>query len=71
MQATWASFAATGSPNHHGLDWVPYWPEYSNGSQNFVFNATMSDTLNLHIEDDSFRKAGIDWFNSKWALLNS
>ncbi|KAK5170343.1 uncharacterized protein LTR77_004930 [Saxophila tyrrhenica] len=70
MQATWVSFAATGSPNNHGLDWVPHWPAYENGSQNFVFNATLDDTLNLHIEEDDFRKAGIEWMNQRWAILN-
>ncbi|KAK4921046.1 hypothetical protein LTR49_011416 [Elasticomyces elasticus] len=70
MQATWASFAATGSPNHHGVSWVPYWPAYSNGSQNMVFNATLSDSLNLHVEDDDFRRQGIAWMNDKWALLD-
>ena len=71
MQATWASFTATGSPNHHGLDWVPYWPSYSNGSKNFVFNGTLNDTLNLHVEQDDFRKEGMDWMNARWSLLNA
>lgn len=71
MQAAWASFAATGSPNHHGLSWVPYWPTYSNGSQNLVFNATLSDTLNLHIERDDFRAEQIAWWNARWAKFNS
>ncbi|KAK4894336.1 hypothetical protein LTR27_007469 [Elasticomyces elasticus] len=70
MQATWASFASTGSPNHHGLGWIPHWPAYSNGSKNFVFNGTLDDTLNLHIEDDDFRKEGIKWMNERWALLD-
>ena len=70
MQATFISFAATGSPNHHPLAWVPYWPEYKNGSKNFVFNATLDDTLNLHIEDDTFREEGIKWFNERWPLIN-
>ncbi|KAK5736844.1 hypothetical protein LTR17_007169 [Elasticomyces elasticus] len=70
MQATWASFASTGSPNHHGLGWIPYWPTYSNGSKNFVFNGTLNNTLNLHIEDDDFRKEGIKWMNERWSLLD-
>ncbi|KAK5739901.1 hypothetical protein LTR17_004997 [Elasticomyces elasticus] len=70
MQATWASFASTGSPNHHGLGWIPHWPAYSNGSKNFVFNGTLNDTLNLHIEDDDFRKEGIKWMNERWPLLD-
>ena len=56
IQTTLVSFAATGSPNQHGLSWLPYWPEYKNGSENFVFNATLDNTLDLHVEEDTFRE---------------
>ncbi|KAH8652095.1 Alpha/Beta hydrolase protein [Xylariales sp. PMI_506] len=70
VQATWISFAATGSPNHHGLgSWVPHWPEYTASGQNFVFNGTIGDTLNLHVEDDDFRKDQIQWWMDHWGYL--
>ncbi|KAI9730740.1 MAG: hypothetical protein M1834_005709 [Cirrosporium novae-zelandiae] len=63
MQACWASFAATGSPNNHGLSWIPYWPAYDESPSNFVFNATINDTLNLHIEDDNYRVKQLKWWD--------
>jgi carboxylesterase type B len=69
LQATWISFAATNSPNHHGLDWVPQWPEYNASRQNFVYNGTIDNTLNLHVEDDTFREAQIGWWMDHWGYL--
>ncbi|KAI9753434.1 MAG: ubiquitin-binding protein cue5 [Chaenotheca gracillima] len=69
MQAQWISFAATGSPNHHNLSWIPYWPSYDEKPVNFVYNATADNKLNLHVEKDDFRKAGIDWLNARWSYL--
>lgn len=66
MQAQWVSFAATGSPNGHGLSWVPYWPSYDEANENFVFNGTLGNILNLHVEKDDYRSEGIDWFNALW-----
>lgn len=63
MQAAWISFAATGDPNQHGLSWVPYWPSYGEERVNFVYNSTLDDTLNLHIEHDDFREEGIASIN--------
>jgi len=71
MQATWVSFAATGSPNRHGLSWVPRWPSYDESPSNFVFNGTLDNVLNLHIEKDDFRNQGIQWFNDRRALLGN
>ena len=71
MQATWVSFAATGSPNRHGLSWVPRWPSYGESASNFVFNGTLDNVLNLHIEKDDFRSQGIQWFNDRWAFFGS
>ncbi len=74
MQAHWASFAATGDPNAHGLKWIPKWPAYDDdgqdGGKNFVYNATLDNVLNLHIEEDNFRSEAIDWLNARWKLLD-
>ncbi len=65
MQAAWISFAAMGDPNRHGLSWIPHWPCYDESRPvNFVFNATLDDKLNLHVERDDFRKEGIAFINS-------
>lgn len=64
MQAAWISFAATGDPNLHGLSWVPYWPRYEKRKENFVYNSTLDNALNLYIERDDFREEGIAWINN-------
>lgn len=65
MQATWISFAATGDPNRHGLRWISHWPSYEKGRPiNFVFNATLENNLNLHVERDDYRKEGIAFINN-------
>ncbi|OJJ45241.1 hypothetical protein ASPZODRAFT_160156 [Penicilliopsis zonata CBS 506.65] len=69
LQATWISFASTKDPNHHGLDWVPHWPEYTESQKNFVYNATLDDTLNLHVEEDTFREEQIQWWMDRWDWL--
>lgn len=67
MQAAWISFAATGDPNRHGLRWISHWPSYENGRPiNFVFNATLENYLNLHVERDDYRKEGIAFINNLW-----
>lgn len=70
MQAHFVAFAATGNPNTHGVKWIPKWPAYVDSTQNFVYNATLADTLNLHVEQDDFRSEQISWFNARWRLLN-
>lgn len=69
IRATLISFASTKNPNHHGLHWVPYWPEYTKSKKNMVFNATLSDTLNLHVENDTFRERQIQWWIDRWDWL--
>lgn len=69
IQAAWVSFAATSNPNHHGLDYVPVWPEYTASKQNMVWNGTLDDTLNIHIENDTFREAQIGWWMDHWGYL--
>lgn len=69
IQATWISFAATSSPNHHGLGWIPEWPEYTESKQNMVWNGTLDDTLNIHIENDTFRHDQIQWWMDHWGYL--
>lgn len=65
MQATWISFAATGDPNRHGLRWISHWPSYEKGRPiNFIFNATLENNLNLHVERDDYRKEGIAFINN-------
>lgn len=65
MQATWISFAATEDPNRHGLRWISHWPSYEKGRPiNFVFNATLENNLNLHVERDDYRKEGIAFINN-------
>lgn len=71
MQSAWLSFAATGDPNHHGLDWVPYWPSYDEEPVNFVFNATLEDSLNLHVEEDDYRVEAIEWYNERWSFMTA
>lgn len=67
MQVAWISFAATGDPNRHGLRWISHWPSYERGRPiNFVFNATLENNLNLHIERDDYRKEGIAFINNLW-----
>ncbi|KFY12536.1 hypothetical protein V491_06748 [Pseudogymnoascus sp. VKM F-3775] len=70
MQAHFVAFAATGDPSAHHLPWIPKWPVYTDRTQNFVYNATLDDTLNLHVEKDDFRSEQISWFNARWAYLN-
>lgn len=70
MQAHFVAFAATGDPNAHHVNWIPKWPAYADSTQNFVYNATLDDTLNLHVEKDDFRSEQISWFNARWAYLN-
>ncbi|KAF3766896.1 hypothetical protein M406DRAFT_228286, partial [Cryphonectria parasitica EP155] len=69
IQATWISFASTDSPNHHGLEWVPAWPEYTASKQNMVWNGTLDNTLNIHIENDTFRQDQIQWWMDHWGYL--
>lgn len=70
MQTHFIAFAATGDPNAHHVKWIPKWPAYADGTQNFVYNATLADTLNLHVEQDDFRSEQMSWFNARWRLLN-
>ena len=71
MQALWLSFAARKDPNDHGLSWVPQWPSYDEGRQNFVLNGTLDDTVDFRVEKDDFRDEGIRWFNDRWDILYS
>lgn len=67
MQVAWISFAVTGDPNRHGLRWISHWPSYERGRPiNFVFNATLENNLNLHVERDDYRKEGIAFINNLW-----
>ena len=71
MQVHFISFANSGNPNNHGVSWIPPWPAYKNGSEvNFVYNATLADTLNLHVEEDNYRAEQLEWLNARWAFLN-
>ncbi|KFY42676.1 hypothetical protein V495_04385 [Pseudogymnoascus sp. VKM F-4514 (FW-929)] len=70
MQAHFVAFAATGDPNAHHVNWIPKWPAYADSTRNFVYNATLDDTFNLHVEKDDFRSEQISWFNARWAYLN-
>ncbi|KFZ05843.1 hypothetical protein V501_07972 [Pseudogymnoascus sp. VKM F-4519 (FW-2642)] len=70
MQTHFVAFAATGDPNAHHINWIPKWPAYAGSTQNFVYNATLDDTLNLHVEKDDFRSEQISWFNARWTYLN-
>lgn len=71
IRATWVSFATTDDPNQHGLgtDVIPVWPEYSTSGQNMVWNGTLDGTLNIHIEDDTFRQEQIQWWIDHWGYL--
>lgn len=69
IRATWVSFAATGSPNYHGLEWIPEWPEYAESKQNMVWNGTLDNVLNIHVEDDTFRQDQIGWWMDHWGYL--
>ena len=62
MQVHFVAFANTDDPNAHHLSWIPQWPAYTEGQeQNFVYNATLQDTLNLHVEDDDYRADQLQW----------
>ena len=72
MQVHWIAFAATGDPNAHHLDWIPNWPVYTEGQQqNFVYNATLQDTLDMHVEEDDYRADQLQWVNEKWRYINN
>ena len=47
MQAQWTSFAAMDSSNRHRLSWVPSWPSYDQGVENFVFNGTLGGCVDF------------------------
>ena len=71
MQAHFIAFANTGNPNDQHLAWIPKWPAYTEGQkQNFVYNATLQDTLNLHIENDDYRADQLEWLNERWAFVS-
>ncbi|EIM84589.1 alpha/beta-hydrolase [Stereum hirsutum FP-91666 SS1] len=65
MQSQWISFAVHLDPNFHGVDGVPYWPDYSNGTQNILYrNSTEGGTT---LEVDNWRQAGIAFIN-EWSM---
>ena len=71
MQTHWISFAATGDPNAHNIDWIPEWPAYTEDqAQNFVYNATLQNGLYLHAEEDDYRAAQLQWVNEKWRFAS-
>jgi carboxylesterase type B len=70
MQVHFISFANYGDPNKHGVKWIPQWPAYTQTSnQNFVYNATLDDTLNLHVEKDDYREPQLAWLNARWGYM--
>ncbi|KAK0750500.1 Alpha/Beta hydrolase protein [Schizothecium vesticola] len=60
MVARLIAFIHSGDPNKvPGTKAIPHWPQYSvKNPKNMVWNAT--STLNVHVEDDTFRKEGFD-----------
>ena len=71
MQVHFVAFAATGDPNAHNLRWIPNWPAYTERQQhNFVYNATLQNTLGLHVEEDDYRADQLQWVNARWPFMN-
>ncbi|GAA5873433.1 hypothetical protein JCM8547_005433 [Rhodosporidiobolus lusitaniae] len=55
----WVSFIHDLTPNNHGIEGVPKWPDYSSNASNFVHTRH-----GLSIEKDDFREEGIDYIMS-------
>ena len=65
MMRTWISFVHDLDPNNHGLDYLPYWPQYDEAANGKVFymNGTLDNTTNFHVEEDTYRQAPIKYIN--------
>jgi hypothetical protein len=69
--AHFIAFAATGDPNAHHVGRIPKWSAYADREQkNFVYNATLQNMLNLHVEDDDYRADQLQWVNERWRFVN-
>lgn len=62
MTSKWVSFVHSMDPNSHQVSHAPHWPSYGLLASNYVFNAT-DKTLNVHVEADAYRAAGIGIWN--------
>ena len=71
MQVHFIGFAAEGDPNAHRVSWIQEWPAYKeNEERNSVYNATLQDALNLHIEEDTYREEHVERPNQRWRFVN-
>jgi carboxylesterase type B len=71
MQAHFIAFAVTGDPNAHHVGRIPKWSAYTDREQkNFVYNATLQNMLNLHVEDDDYRADQLQWVNERWCRIS-
>ena len=67
MARAWIAFAASGDPNEHGNDGPLMWPMYSlSNPRNMLFKAT-----GIEVENDDFRKEGMEWFERMWGVLRT
>jgi carboxylesterase type B len=66
MSRMFISFVHDACPNNHGLEGVPYWPEYGSGQENFVFKTNGS-----WVEKDDYRVPQLEYWNDIWPSLQS
>ncbi|KAK9489388.1 alpha/beta-hydrolase [Lipomyces doorenjongii] len=66
MVRSYIAFVHDLDPNRHGIDKIPYWPEYGDKASNFVFKANSS-----RAENDDFRKEQLSFISSIWNQLLS
>ncbi|KAH8805237.1 Alpha/Beta hydrolase protein [Xylogone sp. PMI_703] len=66
MSRMWAAFVHDLNPNHHGIEGVPRWPQYSERAQNIVFRADQ-----VTIEKDDYRAPQFEFWNTLWPELQT
>ncbi|GFF75771.1 lipase 4 [Aspergillus udagawae] len=71
MSRFWASFVHDLDPNGHAVDGAPYWPQYKlSQPQNIVFRTVnMSNGNGSYVEEDTYRKDQLKWWNAHWSSL--
>lgn len=68
MSRMWVSFIHDGNPNNHGVQGYEEWPVYDIVQGGGIGQDYFFDANSTHVEDDSWRAAGIAYLNTLWKV---
>lgn len=71
MSRSWVSFVHDLNPNHHRLAKAAHWPAYTAAHPRNIVFRTEDNQGGISVEQDSYRKEQLAWWNMHWSDLRS